>query len=369
MIETQNDLIGLCQDLQACAAVAIDTEFTRTQTYWPILSIVQLSDGKKSYIIDFGASKGGENTLDPAPLIALLLNMHVTKIIHSCRQDFEIFKKQWDILPQNVFDTQVAANLLFPDEDMGLARLLKHELDVDLNKAQQNTDWMRRPLSPQQIAYARSDVEHLHKLWDSLGNKLDAKGRLGWLWEDQNPLLSADLYRIDLENIWKKVRFGKPLASLTPRALLHLKYICRWREMKAQSLNVNRGRIITDEVAVALIQSPPETLEGFAHDWGHLKSGDILELWDVFHLANQLPRELWPTAKKGTQLSGRQSLLLEKVREHQAEISAALEIAPRILCNNDDLKNFSAGDRDLSFLKGWRLHEFGAQCLKLSGGM
>lgn len=363
MISTQNELIDLCNDLQHCTAVAIDTEFTRTNTYWPILSIVQLSDGKNCYVVDF--QKDSDTSLDPAPLIALLLNLNVTKIIHSCRQDFEIFQKEWGIIPQNIFDTQVAANLLFPSDDMGLARLLKQELDVDLNKAQQNTDWSRRPLSPQQLTYALSDVEHLHNLWDCLGNKLESKGRLGWLWEDQSPLLTEELYIIDRTAIWKKVKSGKSLSSLTPRALLFLKYICQWRETKAQSKNLNRGRIITDEVAVTLAQTPPETLDGFAHDWGHLKNEFILELWDVFHQANQLPRELWPTIKKGPALSGRQSLLLEKIREYHTKISYSLEIAPRILSNNDDLKEFCTGSEDVGFLRGWRYQEFGRGCEKL----
>ena len=363
MIQTQNELIDLCNALQQCTAVAIDTEFTRTNTYWPILSIVQLSDGKNSYIIDL--QKGGDNPLDPAPLIALLLNLNVTKIIHSCRQDFEIFEKEWGVIPQNVFDTQVAANLLFPNDDMGLARLLKQELDVDLNKAQQNTDWMRRPLSQQQIIYAHSDVEHLHNLWDCLGNKLEAKGRLGWLWEDQAPLLSKELYRIDRNAVWKKVKFGKSFASLTPRALLLLQYICRWRETKAQAKNLNRGRIITDEVAVTLAGAPPETLDAFAHDWGHLQNEYILELWDVFHLASQCPRELWPTVKKGPALTGHQSVLLEKVRELHVEVSTALEITPRVLSSNDDLKEFCVGNKDVALMKGWRYQEFGLGCLKL----
>src|SRR5438477_4089266 len=101
MIDTQDELIDLCQDLQGCTAVAIDTEFTRTNGYWPILSVVQLSDGKNSHIIDFSTPEKDNPPLDPTPLIELLLNLHVTKIIHSCRQDFEIFKKEWGILPQN----------------------------------------------------------------------------------------------------------------------------------------------------------------------------------------------------------------------------------------------------------------------------
>ncbi len=107
IIKTQKDLADLCGLLQKCPAIAIDTEFTRVQTYWPILSIVQLSDGKNGYIVDFY-----EHTLDPAPLIEILTNLNITKILHSCRQDFEIFFKNFGILPQNIFDTQVAATLI-----------------------------------------------------------------------------------------------------------------------------------------------------------------------------------------------------------------------------------------------------------------
>jgi ribonuclease D len=365
IIQTQQELTDLCESLGPCQAIALDTEFNRTQTYRPILSLVQLSDGNREYIIDFYGAQSKETPLDPAPLINLLLDLNITKIVHSCRQDFEIFMNEWGILPQNVFDTQIAASLLLPDEEIGLAKLLKQTLEIDLNKAQQKTNWMARPLSKAQLNYALSDVQHLHNLWEDLGNKLEVSGRLGWLWEDQHPLLSPPLYKMNVDHAWKKVRIGKAALTLKPRSLLYLQHLCRWRELKAQALNVNRKRILADEMALAIAQTLPKMLDHFAHTWPHLKKEYLLEIWDILQCALQIPRENWPKIKQPPILSYQQSLLLEKIKEKQEEIASQLHISPRILANNEDLKQFCRGKCNLPFLKGWRHQEFGTHCERI----
>jgi len=241
IIKTQHDLDAVCAHLAKGEAIAIDTEFTRTQTYWPILSLVQVSDGKNGYILDFYGQ-----TLNSAPLIELLSNPTIVKIVHSCRQDFEIFLKDFGVLPVNIFDTQVAALLLYPNEEMGLSKLLHELFGFELNKTQQNTDWLRRPLSQKQLEYALSDVDHLHDLRRVLTQKLEEKGRLGWLYEDQQFLLNPQTYAGDRDTIWKKVKSTKVnIRSLPPLSFLLLHRLSQWREQRAQDLNYNRGRVLT----------------------------------------------------------------------------------------------------------------------------
>lgn len=370
IIKTQHDLEVVCAHLRKGDALAIDTEFTRTQTYWPILSIVQVSDGKNGYVLDFY----GQN-LDPSPLIELLANPNIVKIIHSCRQDFEIFFKDFGVLPMNIFDTQVAALLLFPNEEMGLSRLLHELFGFELNKTQQNTDWLQRPLSQKQLEYALSDVEYLHDLWRVLTEKLEEKGRLAWLYEDQQFLLSPQTYGGDLETVWKKVKSTKVnVRSLSPLSFLMLHRLSRWREQSAQLLNYNRGRVITDEILLQMVQNPPETFGEMKEKWEGLSSiksvrshyGSLLEeIWIEIESARRVPRELWPIIKKNRLLSGSESLLLEKVRVLQTTIAEELNIAGRVLSNNDDLKKFCYGRRNVPFLQGWRNEVFGEKVLEL----
>lgn len=357
MITKQNDLQDICDSIQNDTSIAIDTEFTRHNTYWPILSVLQLSDGKNHSIIDFQSTD-----LDPTPLVTLLRDLHKTKIVHSCRQDFQIFEKYWDIIPHNVFDTQLAANLLFPNDQMGLAPLLYNELGIELNKQQQHTDWTKRPLTPEQISYALSDVEHLHLLRDILTEKLDNKDRLSWLWEDQVILLDRSYYQIDLDSQWMKLKTGRPPSSLKPRTLLYLQQICRWRELQAQRKNRNRAAILSDEIIFEIAQNPPVSLEEFAVRFGYLKTEYLHHLWDTLNYAGQIHRDLWPSPKQ--KIKGKLSSLLEDIRLLQASVAEDIGISPKVLASNDDLKDFCLGKQNISFLKGWRYDVFGYKCEK-----
>ncbi len=236
----------------------------------------------------------------------------------------------------------------------------------NLNKAQQNTNWLKRPLSQSQINYALLDVKYLHDLWDVLANKLDKANRLGWLWEDQQFLISPQTYQIDMTIVWKKIKSTKiNPKTMGARSFLHLQKLCEWRERKAQSLNYNRGRVISDDALMQLIQNPPENLDTLMEYNLHHDEVLLIEIWDVLQNANRLPRELWPILKKGLSLTGDQMVLLDKLKTLQVQIAEIIGISPRILSNTDDLKSFCCGKRDINFLKGWRHELFGAKALKL----
>lgn len=370
IIKTQHDLDVVCAHLATGEAIAIDTEFMRTQTYWPILSLVQVSDGKNGYIIDFYGQ-----TLNPAPLIELLSNPNIVKIVHSGRQDFEIFLKSFGVLPVTIFDTQVAALLLYPHEEMGLSKLLHELFGFELNKTQQNTDWLQRPLSQKQLEYALSDVEHLHDLRQVLLQKLEEKGRLGWLYEEQQFLLDSQTYAVDMETIWKKAKSTKINArSLSPLSFLMLHRLSQWREKKAQLLNYNRGRVLTDEILLQIVQNAPPTLEEMRDKWGEVLKTKLTqshyaslleELWYEIENARRVPREMWPAVKKGKMLSGAENVLLEKLRALQISIAEEFNISPRVLATNDDMKKFCFGNHHVSFMKGWRYDVFGIKALSL----
>lgn len=368
IIQTQRDLEKICAHLEQSPALAIDTEFIRVQTYWPILSLIQLSNGKEEFLIDFYNQNLENKPLDPTPLISLFKNPEITKILHSCRQDYEIFHKEFQILPCPLFDTQIAALLLYPEEEMGLSRLLNDLFNIDLNKTQQNTNWLQRPLSNEQISYALSDVEHLHILADELRNQLQIKDRLNWLSEEQDYLMHPQTYTPLEETIWKKVKSPRvKIRNLSAQKLVYLTKLAAWREQKAQYTNVNRGRILSDEILIQIVQSPPSTLTEIKEilDENHYSQNLNKEIWEVLELVRNIPPESWPRLKKPKQLTAKQSLLLEKVRLLQEEVSAELGISPKILSNNEDLKQFCTGNRNVPFLQGWRRDVFGLKALKL----
>ena len=112
-IDNKAKLIDICQQFSNSAFLAIDTEFFRQTTYYSILALIQICDGKKIAIIDPLAID------DLSPLMELLYNKNITKVLHSARQDMEIFYHLNGALPEPLFDTQIASALLGYGEQIG----------------------------------------------------------------------------------------------------------------------------------------------------------------------------------------------------------------------------------------------------------
>lgn len=153
--------------------IAIDTEFERKKTYKPILSIIQLKEeGKEAVVYDVYTQKE-----DLKYLISLLSDDSVVKIIHSARQDVEAIYYHFNIVMKNIFDTQIAVNCLTGENEIGYAKLVKQYCGKNIMKEKklQNSHWLQRPLSDEQIFYAKQDVEHLHEAYYALNNLLMEK--------------------------------------------------------------------------------------------------------------------------------------------------------------------------------------------------
>jgi len=198
IITTNSQLLDFCNPIltsKTPLAIGIDTEFVRERTYWPKLCLIQmtspLSNPGEPVLIDPLIG------LDLNPFQALLAAPHITKVIHSARQDIEIFWHEWHTLPKTFFDTQVAAMVCGMGEGLGYGTLVKLLFDVELEKESQYTDWSRRPLSDKQVAYAQGDVTHLLPAFDILNNRLTELNRWDWMSDDLMILLNPSTYEVD----------------------------------------------------------------------------------------------------------------------------------------------------------------------------
>ena len=162
-----NDSLGQhCAEWQNLPFVALDTEFMRVDTFYPIAGLIQIGDGERAYLID-------PLTIDNwQPLSALLENPAVVKVLHACSEDLEVLLRLTGSLPAPLFDTQLAAAYLNLGFSMGYSRLVKEVLDLDLPKGETRSDWLQRPLSETQISYAAEDALHLAEVYVSLGSVL-----------------------------------------------------------------------------------------------------------------------------------------------------------------------------------------------------
>ena len=179
-----NDSLGqFCAQWQQLPFVALDTEFMRVDTFYPIAGLLQIGDGERAFLID-------PLTIDNwQPLAQLLENPAVVKVLHACSEDLEVLLRLTGSLPAPLFDTQLAAAYLNLGFSMGYSRLVSEVLGIDLPKGETRSDWLQRPLSETQISYAAEDAVHLAELFVRLRPKL-SDDKYAWVLEDGAELVA-----------------------------------------------------------------------------------------------------------------------------------------------------------------------------------
>ena len=181
-ITTTADLAEFCRRAADAPYVTVDTEFLRERTYYPQLCLVQLAfpgDGEADAVLVDPI----EGNLDFGPLYDLFRDHGVVKVFHAARQDLEIFCVEGNVIPEPLFDTQVAAMVCGFGEQVGYETLVRKIARANLDKSSRFTDWSRRPLTDAQKRYALADVTHLRVIYEELKAQLDRSGRIKWVSE------------------------------------------------------------------------------------------------------------------------------------------------------------------------------------------
>jgi len=177
-VATDEALADCCASWHEEDCLALDTEFVRTTTFYPKPGLIQVATMDNCWLID----PLGIN--DWAPFADLLLAPGVVKVFHACAEDLEVCRRLCGVVPQPLFDSQLAMAMLGDGSSVGFQRAVMGLLGIDLPKEATRSDWLRRPLSDEQIDYATADVYYLRRLYPGLDERLRQKGRLQWLQED-----------------------------------------------------------------------------------------------------------------------------------------------------------------------------------------
>ncbi len=355
LIKTNQDLGQLCAEISQSAAIkiAVDCEFVREKTYRPILSLVQIAFENQIFVIDFV-----ENSLSLSPLEKILFNSSLTKVIHSARQDLEIFYTLFGRVPFPIFDTQIAAVFAGFGQSVGYQSLVAQILNKDLDKTQQYTNWAQRPLSSEQLTYAAQDVEDLLAIFVYLKEKLQNADRLWWAEEEMSGLLEPVTYTVDVETVWQKFK-SKHKFNRFQKAILQ--DLCRWREREAQKNNVNRGRVMRDHHIEALVLRKCMNLEDVK---SIIKSEELSQLiWNVLQQSYDRPESSWPSHSSVPKIGKNQLNLYQDLVDLWEKTAQDLNL-PKSLIASKDLKKLASGE-DSRCLHGWRLQCFGRKALTL----
>jgi len=199
--------------------LALDTEFMGEGRYRTLLCLIQLAvpddEAKAEEILLLDPL---EDSVDPAPLLEVLADPEVEIVVHAGRQDVALIRRRFGAEVTNVFDTQVAAGFAGLSAQASYESLLADVLGLRVAKTASFTRWDHRPLSEEQLSYAREDVVHLHSLAAALERRLEENGRLEWAREECLPLAQSSDER-DVETILSRLPRASGLSAASPRTL------------------------------------------------------------------------------------------------------------------------------------------------------
>jgi ribonuclease D len=364
LITDTEALAGFCRRQKSAEFVAVDTEFMRERTLWPILCLVQVAGPEEAAAID--ALAPGINL---APLLDLMADPAVLKVFHAARQDLEIFFQLSGKAPHPVFDTQIAAMVCGFGDAVSYETLVKKLAGTNLDKASRFTDWAQRPLTDRQVKYALADVIHLRTVYERLQQILGRNGRAGWFAEEMRGLVDPAIYRTDPAEAWRRFRLR---GHADRRFLGVLKAVAAWREAAAQQRDLPRGRIMKDEAVIEIAAHAPKTIEALSRTRSlprGVAEGKLgQEILDAVAqgLADPNPPPAIPGKAETPPGIGPLIELLRVLLKQRCEDS---QVAQKLIASSDDLEAIAADDNaPVPALSGWRRELFGNDALALKHG-
>jgi len=361
-IDTPDALRLFSEQISGADWIALDTEFLREKTYYPKLCLIQIATTEVVACIDPIALD------DLSPLLDVIFDARITKVMHAARQDLEILFNIQGSVPVPVFDTQIAALLLGYPDQIGYGNLVKETLGVSLEKKHTRADWSLRPLSQDQVQYAADDVVYLVDVYKHLLEKLNSLQRLEWLNGDFERLTSTDLYKNDPDKAWFKVKGGKRLKGTS---LSVLQAFAAWREKTAQKKNIPKGWLMRDDVLIDLARLQPDSIPSLGTIRGIgeglvKRNGDYL-LGLVEDAKKKQPQQLADRELR-QRLSPSQDALVD-VMMAVVRISAENNsLNPAVLATRKHLEKLLVGETDSSLMQGWRKKLIGDQLQALLNG-
>lgn len=350
IIDTQNKLDRILCDINSNKIIGLDTEFIRTNTFWPKLCMIQISTKSNYYLIDTLSNLNYEIFWET------LANKNITKVIHSSRQDIEaIFLKSHRVI-YPIFDTQLAAMFTGFRESISYSQIVEDIYQIKIDKKLQYSDWSKRPINEEMLDYANDDVRYLIPIFEHLTEKIELQSKVEWFHEEVENLhkISTELSRkmiISKDNIGKKISKNRdPLSSAK-----------EFRDEIAICYNIPRKDVLSDTKLAEIIKSETENI-------ADLKK--ILSNNKVFtnspYLISMLCEFLFAINKnKGIKynkkiLSKNQKIILKSLNEVLEVNAKKYNICPHIIATQKDIRDFiTRGNRFPKFMNGWRSGVFG----------
>jgi len=372
MTSVDTTVSDLAERARETGRLGIDTEFMGEGRYRPLLCLVQVAvedecgEVRVEVLDPLGAG------FDPAPLADVLADPDVEIVMHAGRQDVALLRRVWDTEVRNVFDTQIAAGFAGRRAQLGYEALLSELLGVRLRKSASFTRWDARPLSDEQVRYAREDVLHLLELTDALQAALAKRGRLEWAREECRALEDVSDER-DADTIFARL---PRINSLDPAQRAVARELVEWREDVAREGDRPVPSVLPDAALVEIARRRPQSAERLAKIRG-LNEGTLRRRGHAIVAAVGRGRARAPIPSDGVRTPPPDAADAPLIALAEALVrarAARAELAYELLAARADLQRIVTALRegddepDVRTLQGWRRELVGLELLELLEG-
>jgi ribonuclease D len=366
MAVTATQVERLAEAARAQGRLGLDTEFMPEGRYRPLLCLVQIVVGEEVVVLD--PLEG----FDHRALAETLADPEIEIVLHAGRQDVAILRREWQTTFTNVFDTQIAAGFAGFSAQAGYNGLLHDVLRIRLPKTASFTRWDARPLTDEQVSYARGDVEHLLPLADEIQRRLSERGRLEWAREECFVIADATDER-DPDEVWRRL---PRVSGLDARERAVARELAAWRERSASAEDRPVGAILRDPTVVELAKRRPagrrelSQIRGITPDVVRRRGDDLIAAIERGRDAPAIlleESERFPTESvDGPTIALAESLV--RVRAQEAGlayelIAARADLTPVVVAARRGLEA-----PDVRTLQGWRRELVGDELLELLAG-
>jgi ribonuclease D len=361
-------LSGLMGEARAAGRLAVDTEFMGEGRYRTLLCLVQIAVPDRIELID-----PLDENVDGAPLAQVLADPEVEVVVHAGRQDVALLRRWLGCEVHNVFDTQVAAGFAGMGAQSSYESLLAQVLGLRVAKSASFTRWDARPLSEEQLEYAREDVVHLLEMAQELQRRLGESGRLEWARQECEVLERASDER-DLETVFARLPRVRNL-NVSSQAIA--RELVAWREQTAAANDRPVQSILGDPVLMEIAKRKPDNpnqlhdIRGAGQSAVRRRTEEVL---DAVRRGRERPHEPLeemarhraPDPEDAPLVALTEALVRARTRE--ANLAYELVAARADLQAIVTAWRSGGAEADVRTLRGWRRELVGAELLELLNG-
>lgn len=359
-------LAAMLADLASGPALAVDTESDSLYSYFEKVCLLQFSTRAEDYVVDPLA------LADLASLGPLFADPGTVKVFHAAEYDILCLKRDYQFRFSNIFDTMVAARVL-GWTNVGLGNILQERFGVTVNKKMQRADWGHRPLTAEQIAYAREDTHYLLALRDLQLAELERAGRLEEACEEFERLtrIEPTPRRFDPEAYWNM----DGARDLDPVQLGILRELFQLRDTLARKEDHPPFKVLSDASMLRIAQAKPTWPHDLARIPGassyiiHRYGPSILQSAERGRAAPQTTPP-HPRNRGEAPLDNSARVRLSHLKEWRKQRADARGVAPDVIVSNDVL--FAAARKNPKTLQAlveasqigpWKAKTYGEEIL------